>query len=76
MMESSREIIRRKFQKQTGISLHEIGQNQSLLKKCFSKGNRKTSASLTAGRGYPFFSKPGISAENKDKRNLEILAKW
>ena len=62
-MESSREIIRRKFQKQTGISLHEIG-------------NRKTSASLTAGRGYPFFSKPGISAENKDKRNLEILAKW
>ena len=28
------------------------------------------------GRGYPFWNQKGIDAKEKDRQNLEILAKW
>ena len=72
------DLLKQKFLQVTGVSLDLLDEHPERMEAVFAvhgKGapGRHRSA---AGRGYPFGDREGIDAKEKDRENLEILAKW
>jgi len=70
------QLLKEKFRKVQGYSLDLIAAKPEKISEFvhadFPRGNR----SASAGRGYPFFDHHRISADEKDRQNLEILSQW
>lgn len=72
------DLLKQKFLQVTGVSLDLLDEHPERMEAIFAV-NGKSSAvrqHSMVGRGYPFWDQKGIDAEEKDRENLEILAKW
>lgn len=77
----SRKTIAQNFKESYGVSIQDCVAKPSLLVKLFgslsvTKGNTSSDGGRSFGRGYPFWQEPRSSAEEADRKNIEILSKW
>ncbi len=70
------DLLKQKFLKATGVSLDMLDEHPERMEKIFTPDKLGERQRLVVGRGYPFFEHDGIDAKEKDRQNLEILAKW
>jgi len=72
------DLLKQKFLRVTGVSLDLLDEHPDRMKAIFAASRNAASIRhrSAAGRGYPFVDREGIDANEKDRENLEILAKW
>ena len=71
------EALKVKFLQVNKVSLDMLDEHPERMRDIFAS-DRETASHKTvaSGRGYPFFNQEAIDANEKDRQNLEILAKW
>lgn len=77
----SRKIIARNFKKTFGVSMQKCIAEPGLLPRLRSNAPVAEKAGRPGergsfGRGYPFWTVERPSAEEADRKNVEILSKW
>lgn len=76
----SRKAIARNFKEIHGVSMLTCVKDSGLLVRLFGSSPKKVERDRVVcrdfGRGYPFWEEKRTSAEEADRRNLEILSKW
>jgi hypothetical protein len=68
--------IKENFERENGVSFHELSKTPSLIKKVFPKKKSVgIHVSSSIGRGYPFFGKT-IDVKEKEAECISNLQKW
>lgn len=72
------DLLKRKFLQVTGVSLDLLDERPDRMEAIFASDGKSAMVRQrpAVGRGYPFLDQKCIDAKEKDRQNLEILAKW